>query len=84
MHVRILHHDRRWKRPDNHLDGRMCPVCHATVHGQQGQHGHLAWHAELINQLAGRPDAGPEDGPPVPWTRTEEEQAEYDSQEETG
>lgn len=78
MHVRILHHDRRWKRPDNHLDGRMCPLCSATVHGQQGQREHLAWHAELIDQLAGHPGTGQDDGPPVPWTPAEDE---HDDQE---
>ena len=72
MRIRILHHDRRWGRPDNHLNGRICPICYATVHGSQSQHGHTDWHielvrmAELIEQVAGIGQR--EDGPPVPWT----------------
>lgn len=47
MQVHILHHGKRWARPVNHLDGRVCPECHATVHGAYAQKTHEAWHAEL-------------------------------------
>lgn len=69
----VIHH-RRWKRPDNHLDGRRCPDCGATVHGNHGQREHARWHDELNDTLvrlcqdAGITEAELE----APWTWTAE------------
>jgi hypothetical protein len=60
MHYRIIHADKRWKRVENHLDGRECPICHVTVHGHQAQRDHLERHKddirlrEIVDQLAAR------------------------------
>lgn len=52
MHVAILHRDNRpWRPPSNHLDGRVCPDCSATVHGSEQQRNHRNWHLKL-NTLA--------------------------------
>lgn len=51
MHVRVLPGGRRWKHPNNHLDGRVCPACGATVHGPLGQSAHERWHVELDELL---------------------------------
>ena len=50
--TRIIHHNNRpWKAPGNHLDGRVCPDCGTTVHGNVNQHKHRDWHLQL-NTLA--------------------------------
>jgi hypothetical protein len=50
--VRVIHHNNRpWKAPGNHLDGRVCPDCGTTVHGNVNQHKHRDWHLQL-NRLA--------------------------------
>jgi hypothetical protein len=69
MRVHVLHRDKRWRRPQNHLDGRVCPDCGATSHGWAGQRKHQGFHvqlAELLADLAQR--AGVEDRPETPWT----------------
>lgn len=38
---------RKWPRVKNHLDGRHCPVCGATIHGTPAQKKHQAEHAEM-------------------------------------
>jgi len=78
----VLRADRRWRHPHNHLDGRICPICAATVHGTQGQAVHIDWHVELVRmaeaveQVAG---IGQQDGPPVPWTPAEDEHDEQEA-----
>ena len=65
MRVAILHHnDRAWPRVLNHLDGRECPTCHATIHGQLAQRAHKKRHLdeavwrnrvnELVEEMAKR------------------------------
>lgn len=46
----VLHH-RRWRRPLNHLDGRVCPDCGASAHGWEGQNAHAAWHEQIDDVL---------------------------------
>lgn len=78
MRYQVVHHTRPWRRVDNHLDCRHCPICGATVHGSRGQHAHMDWHTELTAQLDNMP--GPaDDGPPEPFT-----QAVDEDQEDTG
>lgn len=50
--TRVIHRDNRpWPRPLNHYDGRVCPDCGVTVHGQKAQILHRGWHLKL-NELA--------------------------------
>lgn len=67
----VIHH-RRWKRPNNHLDGRVCPTCSATVHGDTGQAKHDAWHQamnDLLGQVSARAGITEEDYVvPATWT----------------
>lgn len=45
MRVHIIHRDNRpWPRPVNHYDGRVCPTCGVTVHGQMAQTKHQDVH----------------------------------------
>lgn len=77
MRYRILHHGRKWPRPENHLDGRVCPECRATVHGRHGQKGHEDWHADLaglLNDLSER--SGLEKAEEQPWTAVVDDDAE--------
>lgn len=46
MRYAVIHHGQKWHRPNNHLDGRVCPRCWATVHGKDGQKHHEQWHAD--------------------------------------
>lgn len=41
----------QWPPPRNHLDGRVCPDCRGTAHGNHGQHHHEVWHDELEQQF---------------------------------
>lgn len=71
MHFRVYHHGRRWPRPDNHLDGRVCPECAVTVHGNRGQAKHFNWHielAEVMNSVSSRAGVDEDEGAPMPWT----------------
>lgn len=77
---RIIHHDRRWPRVANHLDGRECPHCKATVHGgHRGQQGHEEWHEEmwaLLDEFRKRTGMAEEDidvGGGTRWTAVVEE-----------
>jgi hypothetical protein len=70
MHVKVLHVDRKWKRPVNHLDNRICPDCGANVHGWPGQRAHRQWHVELaewLEDLSGQVNPG-EPAARIPWT----------------
>lgn len=73
MRFQIIHHTRPWRRVDNHLDCRHCPLCGATVHGNRGQAAHHDWHVqlryELDNTLPPEQDETPE-----PFTQAEDEQ----------
>ena len=51
FHVRIMDVARPWRRAKDHLDGRTCPHCGATVHCNQGQASHTIWHVELDDLL---------------------------------
>lgn len=35
-----------WPQPTNHLDGRRCPTCKATVHGPEAQEDHHQHHLD--------------------------------------
>jgi hypothetical protein len=57
MRFNVVHHGRKWRRVDNHLDARWCPHCGVTVHGNYGQHAHDRWHDEqdvLLEELCKR------------------------------
>ena len=74
MHTAIVHWGRKWPRPKNHLDGRVCPKCFTTVHGTHAQHAHQQWHLDLqavIDILSGQGTPAPEQ--PVPWTAAVDE-----------
>lgn len=83
-YTRVMHWGRKWPRPRNHLDGRVCPECSATVHGNQAQHHHLNWHAELadrLNSMSERIGFEPEQ-PGVPWTAAVDEEADQEAIDE--
>lgn len=82
MRFTVIERARTWRRVDNHLDARHCPLCHATVHGNRGQHAHLDWHAQLAAKLDHLPDTA-ENGADEPWTAAVD-QAPDDQQEATG
>jgi hypothetical protein len=46
MRFNVVHHGRKWRRVDNHLDARHCPHCGVTVHGNYGQNRHQEDHDE--------------------------------------
>jgi hypothetical protein len=58
MRYKIIHHrERKWPKPENHLDGRVCPECAVTVHGWTGQRAHDRHHEQqmaLMMELAKR------------------------------
>ena len=79
MHVEVMHWGRKWKRPPNHLDGRVCPKCFTTVHGNHAQHEHQQWHLDLqevISELSSRPIA---DDEPMPWTAAVDERDDQEA-----
>lgn len=80
MQFRIIHHGRKWRRVDNHLDCRHCPECGCTVNGNHGQHAHRDWHAELaevLNALSER--AGIEQETSPAWTAAVDERDEQEA-----
>lgn len=88
MRFRAVHVSRRWRRPVNHLDGRVCPDCKVTVHGWEGQRRHAEWHAELaavMQEMFAR--TGLEEDQfevSAAWAGGEEDQEEPERQLETG
>ena len=84
-HTRIMHWGRSWPRPKNHLDGRVCPDCAATVHGHHAQHAHQTWHAELaevLESVSERAGAEPQESPP--WTAAVDETDDQAAIEDAG
>lgn len=84
MHIAIVHRDNRpWRPPRNHLDGRVCPDCGATVHGNVEQHKHRNWHLQLntlAQELAKR--TGITEAPfEVPWRWGAEVEGQNDEAE---
>ena len=83
MHTQIMHWGRKWPRPKNHLDGRVCPKCATTVHGTRAQHAHQQWHLDLqavLDDISGR--AGVEFESEVLWSAVVEDRG--DEQEAIG
>lgn len=71
MRTKIMHWGNRWQPPKNHLDGRVCPECFTTVHGNHAQFQHQQWHLDLqevLDQISARAGIEAEQGPPAPWT----------------
>lgn len=77
MKFHVISHNRPWRRVDNHLDCRHCPLCGATVHGSRGQNAHHDWHVQLRYELDNTPE--PEDETPEPFTPAVDE--DQDDQE---
>ena len=74
-HVKVMHWGRKWPRPKNHLDGRVCPECSTTVHGDQAQHTHQRWHLDLQEVLDSKRSVLADDyqAPSIPWTAAVDE-----------
>jgi hypothetical protein len=79
-HIRVINWHRKWPRPGNHLDGRICPDCGATAHGWPGQRAHQEWHEqsrELLIKLCQRTGIAEEEVElPWSWSATVEGHAE--------
>jgi len=78
MYFRVLNLHRKWPRPGNHFDGRVCPECGTTAHGWKGQNAHGRWHAEqnrLLVMLCQRTGIT-EEQLEMPWSWTAEADAD--------
>lgn len=74
MQFKIIHHGRKWRRVDNHMDQRHCPECACTVNGNWGQNAHLQWHIDLIETLQSVTEHAAETmKPSPPWTAAVDE-----------
>lgn len=67
MRVAIVHLNRKWRPVSNHLDGRKCPECSATVHGNDGQREHRRFHEELAELLAELMERAGVEKSDAPW-----------------